>query len=391
MAEFYKSIEGWFDFENIYDLAIRRCGSKAARFVEIGSYKGRSTCYLAERIRETGVNASLDVVDTFAGDSVVGHGDLWPDFAGNLERAGLFSTLTAHRCLSVEGAKAFADQTLDFVYVDAAHDSDSVNRDLAAWWPKVRPGGLMAGHDYPWPEVKDAVDMFARVRGLGRAFRADGNSWMIYKTLPIDAAYCINLARRLDRRRMAIEEFEAAGISAQVAFFDGIDGAVLPHGGPISRGQAGACCSHLAVMRAAREQGHRHVLIFEDDVQLADDFRPKFEAALARCPASYDLCYVGGLCMEEWGNFLYPFDDLLSRAGSVFGAHAYIVNLDCHPILEAELGSLRHVMDNWYAQKLQPRGDCYVLTPYLATQLSCFSDVANAFHANSAHAQYVWR
>lgn len=392
MAVFYQSIEGWFDFDDIYELAIRRCGSKPARFVEVGAYKGRSTCYLAERIRETGLDVCFDVVDTFVGDPHVGHGDLWVDFAANLERAGLLSTLTVHRCLSVDAAAAFADQAADFVFIDAAHSFDAVSRDLAAWWPKLRPGGLIAGHDYTHgPEVKAAVDAFVAAHGLDPAFRPSRNSWMIYKTLTIDAAYCINLSRRPDRRRIAEAQFEAAGLSALVTFFEAIDGKALTHAGALSDGQAGCCMSHLAVLRTALAQGHHNVLVLEDDIQLVEGFTARLATALARCPASYDLCYVGAICRASWGNFLYPFDDLLARAGSVCGTHAYIANLDCHPIIEADLGGLRNVIDNWYASALQPRGNCYVCTPYLAAQSSGFSDVADAFNANGSYADYVWR
>jgi hypothetical protein len=49
---------------------------------------------------------------------------------------------------SAGAAPRFADGTLDFVYIDAAHDVESVREDIAAWYPKVRPGGLLSGHDY---------------------------------------------------------------------------------------------------------------------------------------------------------------------------------------------------------------------------------------------------
>jgi hypothetical protein len=49
---------------------------------------------------------------------------------------------------SVEAAGRFPDRTLDFVYIDAAHDVDSVREDIAAWFPKMRPGGIISGHDY---------------------------------------------------------------------------------------------------------------------------------------------------------------------------------------------------------------------------------------------------
>jgi len=45
-------------------------------------------------------------------------------------------------------ATEFSDAAVDFVYVDALHDRVGVLRDLEAWWPKLRAGGVMAGHDY---------------------------------------------------------------------------------------------------------------------------------------------------------------------------------------------------------------------------------------------------
>jgi hypothetical protein len=392
MAFHYLSISGWFDFENIYELALRRSGSKPAHFVEVGAYKGRSSCYMAERIRETGLKVRFDVVDTFSGDQDVGCGELWPEFAANLERAGLLSAVEAHRALSVEAAPAFHDESLDFVFIDAAHSFEAVTKDLDAWWPKLRRGGLIAGHDYTYsPSVREAVDAFVAQRGLACAFRADGNSWMLYRSLTIDAAYCINLPRRPDRRQRAAAQFEAAGLSDRVAFFDAIDGSQLSHPGLVSDGQVGCAMSHLAVLRAAWEQGNAHVLVFEDDVELVPEFTPSLEAAVARCPASYDLCYAGGICRDAWGNYLYPFDDLLARVGSVSGTHAYIVNLNAYPEIEAGLRDLQNVIDNWYARALQSRGNCYICTPYLAFQSTGYSDVAKAHNSNGSYRDYIWR
>jgi len=49
---------------------------------------------------------------------------------------------------SVEAAATFADKSLAFVYLDGDHSLEGVLRDLRAWWPKVRSGGIIAGHDY---------------------------------------------------------------------------------------------------------------------------------------------------------------------------------------------------------------------------------------------------
>ena len=52
------------------------------------------------------------------------------------------------RKYSAEAAACVWDNSLDFVYLDARHDYRSVVEDLAAWTPKVRRGGIIAGHDY---------------------------------------------------------------------------------------------------------------------------------------------------------------------------------------------------------------------------------------------------
>jgi len=42
----------------------------------------------------------------------------------------------------------FEDEHFDFIYIDAGHDFASVYEDLTLWWPKLKPGGVFAGHDY---------------------------------------------------------------------------------------------------------------------------------------------------------------------------------------------------------------------------------------------------
>jgi predicted O-methyltransferase YrrM len=65
------------------------------------------------------------------------------------------------RSLSWEGAKNYSDESLDFVFIDAAHDHESVIKDLVSWYPKVKKGGIIAGHDYHYDcGVYSAVNQF---------------------------------------------------------------------------------------------------------------------------------------------------------------------------------------------------------------------------------------
>ena len=73
------------------------------------------------------------------------------------------------RKTSLEAAAAFNDESLDCVYIDGNHWRPFVDHDIAAWWPKVRHGGILAGHDWSdfWSnQVQPAVHAFADANQL---------------------------------------------------------------------------------------------------------------------------------------------------------------------------------------------------------------------------------
>ena len=84
----------------------------------------------------------------------------WTEFAGRRKHLMLEP--------SPSSARHFADESLDFAFIDGNHLYESVRDDIIAWWPKIRPGGLLTGHDYDndkdldgtWG-VRRAVDEFA--------------------------------------------------------------------------------------------------------------------------------------------------------------------------------------------------------------------------------------
>lgn len=91
----------------------------------------------------------------------------------------------AMRMDSVKAAEAFSDGSLDFVFIDADHSYDGVCRDIEAWYPKVKDGGLLCGHDYAnkgdpcGMEVKRAVDELA-VK-LGKSVELGKDSTWFYR------------------------------------------------------------------------------------------------------------------------------------------------------------------------------------------------------------------
>lgn len=92
------------------------------------------------------------------------------------------------RKLSVEASKQFKDKYFDWVYIDASHDYESVKEDIESWWPKIKFGGFLCGHDY-FNEVEMAVNEFCKNNNLKLYYKgnnqpqsADGPSdWSIKK------------------------------------------------------------------------------------------------------------------------------------------------------------------------------------------------------------------
>lgn len=77
--------------------------------------------------------------------------------------------------LSSEAAKWRANNSVDFIYLDGNHEPPYVEQDIRLWWPKLRSGGILAGHDIVMPGevdggwgqyIQPAVFRFAEDWGL---------------------------------------------------------------------------------------------------------------------------------------------------------------------------------------------------------------------------------
>lgn len=62
-------------------------------------------------------------------------------------RGPLAANVAFYGVVSKQAVSLFQDGSLDFVYIDACHQYEAVRDDLSTWWPKLKPGGVLAGHD----------------------------------------------------------------------------------------------------------------------------------------------------------------------------------------------------------------------------------------------------
>lgn len=122
--------------------------------LEVGGYKGRSTCALA-----IGAKVPVYSVDTHAKDA---GGDFpysdedracWTE---NVLKMGVATRVRPINLPSVDVAEIF-QESIGLLFIDGCHALDSVRQDLACWIPHVAPNGLVAMHDNYAPGVVQAV------------------------------------------------------------------------------------------------------------------------------------------------------------------------------------------------------------------------------------------
>lgn len=165
MEHFYQNVEGWFNYPDLFRYAVETAPQEA-HFVEIGTWKGQSSAFLAVEIINSGKNIKLDCIDNFTG-SVIEPGQMFdPDnkagrlldvFKNNMRPVvGHYEAIKGD---SAESANLYKDESLDFVFIDASHDYESFKKDLFAWFPKVKVGGMISGHDFadPYPGIMKVV------------------------------------------------------------------------------------------------------------------------------------------------------------------------------------------------------------------------------------------
>jgi predicted O-methyltransferase YrrM len=148
--------------------------------VEVGVWKGASVAAMAGKLRELQTEGVVVAVDTWLGSSEHWIADHWfrqlsneqgrpalqKKFMANIAAKGLQDYVVPLPLDSINASHVLRQHniSIDLLHLDGGHDYQSVMADLQAWWPLVRPGGILIGDDYntngTWPEVREAFDQF---------------------------------------------------------------------------------------------------------------------------------------------------------------------------------------------------------------------------------------
>lgn len=143
MEHFWESLKGedWFSYPKLYKEVVGNCSyDKTAHFVEVGSWKGRSACFMAVEIINSHKSIKFDCVDCWLDNKI------YNEFIDNISPVHNFINVIRH--YSTVASTHYQDNSLDFVFIDAHHTYKAVTDDIKYWYPKVKEGGIIAGHDF---------------------------------------------------------------------------------------------------------------------------------------------------------------------------------------------------------------------------------------------------
>jgi predicted O-methyltransferase YrrM len=176
MAHYYQHLPGWFNFPDLYLEMVQRFDS--GHFVEVGTWMGKSAAYMGIEIMRSGKKIKFDCVDHFKGSKEEldkNHKEaqyknvrglcannlrpFWSTKKNSDPFRRIDNILKIIDKPSLTASNLYEKRSLDFVFIDAGHSYEEVKKDIQAWLPKVKKGGVLAGHDYSksFPGVVKAV------------------------------------------------------------------------------------------------------------------------------------------------------------------------------------------------------------------------------------------
>lgn len=132
----------------------------ANRIIEIGSWLGESTSCWADAVMNK-YTAEVISIDWFKGnpgtelEGISNSDNVYSIFRNNMKELGYLDIVKNIIMSSSDAVRFIPDGYADIVYIDACHDYKSVKRDIELWTPKVRVGGIIAGHDYESDEYDE--------------------------------------------------------------------------------------------------------------------------------------------------------------------------------------------------------------------------------------------
>lgn len=143
-----------FDFAEFYSSVAETLKDNAV-IAEVGVSAGTSSIYLVEELLNRRRKVKFYMIDSLD----YGKTEQLEEIIGNVCKANLGSYVTLLPFDSLNASCRFPDGHFDFVFLDSSHRFESTKAEIRCWYPKIKEGGILAGHDYNEEEVGMAVNL----------------------------------------------------------------------------------------------------------------------------------------------------------------------------------------------------------------------------------------
>jgi cephalosporin hydroxylase len=184
----WRDVPGWINgAEQVYPAMVERFGD-GAHFVEVGTFLGQSAIYMAGLIKDSGKKIKFETIDIWVVDEIlhshppeikewretwsfqhegkkvlVGCYHIFKNILIYLELTDYVKPIIAESPLI---SKVYPDNSLDFIWLDGDHSFEAVYNELVAWYPKIKPGGRLAGDDLSLEGVWEALNTYKKNYGV---------------------------------------------------------------------------------------------------------------------------------------------------------------------------------------------------------------------------------
>jgi hypothetical protein len=292
----WQEIHGWgAEIVPVYAEMVAKA-QPGAIFIELGTWLGQSAAAMGDLIKKSGKDINFYTVDHGLGcdgnPSLMRTIKTYGGFVGgmavdNFHKAAVLDHVTPIVTTFARAARLFAPNSIDFVFLDNDHRLAPVLANIKRWWPRLKPGGVIGGHDYGGSHSGVA-------RAVNSYFTTDNTPWPgnrncwkvqkpanpVYKTLDIDPPAGIGI---ITYNRLELLKNSVAAVQAHttmpyrlVVCDDGsTDGTVewcQKHGVPVIAGKnGGVCWNKNRALYSLYEAGCDPIILFEDDTSPTDD------------------------------------------------------------------------------------------------------------------------
>ena len=139
---------------------IKEKNQKNLTVAEIGTHIGSTTISAASLVKS--LKGKYIAVDWFQGSPGTygnhyydsdGGKTIFEIFNENIKEANLNDVVTTYNMTSLDACDQIPDKSLDICFIDADHIYQSVKKDIQAYLPKIKPGGIICGHDFEPPAI----------------------------------------------------------------------------------------------------------------------------------------------------------------------------------------------------------------------------------------------